>query len=147
MSIGQYNVSLDNVINNIDIPVDRNLSEQEINNIINQLNLGFDHVNNIKPSKNPQNLSSYRAISPLFLTFKKKKRAEIKLTGIFMEHNIPFRVMDHLVDALKTCFVDSNVSRLVYSGTHSFMASYTDILLQILKGISLKRWLQPSPRM
>ena len=58
MSIGQYNVSLDNVINNIDIPVDRNLSEQEINNIINQLNLGFDHVNNIHIHKsvvNPDN--------------------------------------------------------------------------------------------
>lgn len=39
-----------------------------------------------------------------------QKKVEMKLTAVFIEHNIPFRAMDHLVDCMKSCVIDSKVS-------------------------------------
>lgn len=41
---------------------------------------------------------------------EKSSYAEIKLSGWLAEHNIPFTVMDHLIDVLKDAFPDSKVS-------------------------------------
>lgn len=38
-----------------------------------------------------------------------QKKVEIKLTAVFVEHNIAFRAMDHMVNALKSCITDSKV--------------------------------------
>lgn len=37
------------------------------------------------------------------------RRAEIKLTGSFAAHNIPFRYMDHLLPCLQSAFPDSKI--------------------------------------
>lgn len=41
------------------------------------------------------------------------KRAEIKLCGFMVEHNLSFRVMDHMTDLLKSCFRVSKISENV----------------------------------
>ena len=39
------------------------------------------------------------------------KVAEIRLTAFMMEHNISFRVADHLCEVLKCCFFDSTIAK------------------------------------
>lgn len=40
---------------------------------------------------------------------KDAERAEIIICGVLVEHNIPFLVMDHLIEALKAALPDSKV--------------------------------------
>lgn len=42
-----------------------------------------------------------------------QKRIEMKLTAVFVEHNVAFSVMDHLVDSMKSCITDSKVTNLI----------------------------------
>lgn len=44
---------------------------------------------------------------------KAAKRAEIKLCGFMVEHNISFNVMNHLTDVVKDIFPDSEVAKNV----------------------------------
>lgn len=39
------------------------------------------------------------------------KKAEIKIFAVLLEHNIPFRVMDHLSTVLKDSFHDSEIAK------------------------------------
>lgn len=42
---------------------------------------------------------------------KSVKRAEIKMSGFMVEHNISFDTMNHLCDLLKDCFPDSEIAQ------------------------------------
>ena len=39
------------------------------------------------------------------------KKAEIKLAALFVEHNLPFQVMDHLSDLVSITFTDSKIAQ------------------------------------
>lgn len=43
------------------------------------------------------------------IIIKSATRAEIKLCGFLAEHNLSFRLMDHLTPLLKDCFPDSKI--------------------------------------
>lgn len=45
------------------------------------------------------------------------ERAEIKICAFLAEHNISFKVMDHMIDMLKSAFPDSKVIIFFYINT------------------------------
>lgn len=47
-----------------------------------------------------------------------QKRIEMKLAAFFVEHNIPFRAMDHLVELLKCSITDSKVIITTHSNKY-----------------------------
>lgn len=62
-----------------------------------------------------------------------QKDVEIKLTAVFIEHNIPFRTMDHLVDALKSCIIDSKVFFFLLNKSNFLYYIYLDFKRRTVK--------------
>ena len=61
------------------------------------------------------------------------KKAEIKLAALFVEHNLPFQVMDHLSDLVSTTFTDLKIAQ-------QFSSKNTKTQTCIIKNVLAKRF-------
>lgn len=71
------------------------------------------HASTKKHQESMQSVSQSRPITQMLSRGSHSdqvKKAEIKVAAFIVEHNLPFRVMDHLSGLVATCFPDSKIA-------------------------------------
>lgn len=71
---------------------------------------GKKHSENVKSVKNCCNVATFFKPVPSKIDIDVKK-AEIKMSSFFAEHNVAFHTADHLIPLLKECFPDSKIAK------------------------------------
>lgn len=86
------------------------------------------HLKRLRSASNTPKVETYISNEPKEKNFQLVKEAELKLTMFLNEHNLPFQLMDHLPDFIRSICPDSNIAKLIKCGRTKATAITRDCL-------------------